>query len=92
MTKAVECLVKCLVITSTGTIVGVVCRLSSLLTLIEVKSLCTRSRGAVGIMGCNGSFDELNSCLMHFWQFLTAFLTSEGIFGHQNLSAASDSV
>ena len=92
MTKAMECLVKWSVITSTGTMVGVVCRLLSPLTLMEVKSMCTKSRRAVTIMGCNGSFDELNSCLMHFWQFFTAFLTSEGIFGHQNLSAARDNV
>ena len=65
-----------------GTTVGVVCKLSSPLTLMEVKSMCTKSKGAVAIIGCNGSFVELNSCLMHFWQFLTAFLTSEGILGH----------
>ena len=58
--KGMECLVKWSVITSTGTTVGVVCRLSSPLTLMEFKSMCTKSRGAVAIMGCNGSFDELN--------------------------------
>ena len=83
---------KWLVITSTGTTVGVLCKLSSPLTSMEVKSMCTKSRGEVTIIGCNGSFIELNSCLMHFWQFLTAFLTYEGILGHQNLSAARDKV
>ena len=67
-------------------------KLSSPLTSMEVKSMCTKSKGVVTIIGCNGSLVELNSCLMHFWQFLTAFLTSEGILGHQNLSAARDRV
>ena len=91
VTKAMECLVRWSVIINTGTMVGVVCKLSSLLTSMKVKSMWTKSRGAVAIMGCNSSFDELNSCLMHFWQFFTAFLTSEGIFSHHNLSAAKDS-
>ena len=38
--KAIECLVKWSVITNTGTTVGVVCKLSFPLTLMEVKSIC----------------------------------------------------
>ena len=65
---------------------------NSMVVSILVKSMCSRSKGAVTMMGHIGALTWLPSCWMHSSQLLIAFCICVAIPGYWNQSCSKHSV